>query len=152
MKSEIAIARRSETGKGAARLIRKQDKVPGVFYGPKTDTVPVSLDPKELKRALKSPMGRNTILILKADDGSGLDGKMALLKDEQHDQITRAKVVERGESRFKAFGVESVMEPGKIDDFVACREEDIALIAPSRLRDPGTRIRQMRFDEVGGQP
>ena len=69
---------RSKTGKGISRQLRRQGLVPGVVYGKGMESVPVTLNPKELIAALAAA-GNNTILLLKG--GGSLDGSMAILTD-----------------------------------------------------------------------
>ena len=45
---------RSQAGKGAARAIRRAGRVPAIIYGESKEPVPISLDPRELSRALSS--------------------------------------------------------------------------------------------------
>ena len=57
---------RVERGKGPARRLRAQGKVPGVFYGPGVEPTPLTLSPKELKNALRGERGRNVVFKLSA--------------------------------------------------------------------------------------
>src|SRR5690242_15658709 len=65
--SNIAAEPRTEFGKGAARRVRRADKVPAVLYGHGTDPCHISLPGHELMLALKG--GANTPLQV-----TGLDG------------------------------------------------------------------------------
>ncbi|MFJ6833270.1 50S ribosomal protein L25/general stress protein Ctc [Streptomyces sp. NPDC091209] len=80
--SEIKLAAeaRTEFGKGAARRIRREAKVPGVVYGHGTEPVHVTLPGHELLLALRTP---NVLLSL------DLDGKteLAIPKAVQRDAI-----------------------------------------------------------------
>lgn len=80
--SEVRIAAepRTEFGKGAARRIRRDNKVPAVLYGHGTDPRHISLPGHELMLALKTP---NVLLTL---DLGGAD-ELALPKDVQRDPI-----------------------------------------------------------------
>jgi large subunit ribosomal protein L25 len=75
---------RSEFGSGASKRIRRSGLVPAVVYGGSRETVPVTLDPKEIFRLLRSESGRNTILNLKVEGG---DTDNAILKDWQVDPV-----------------------------------------------------------------
>lgn len=46
---------RSRAGKGATRAIRRGGRVPAIVYGGKQEPVQISLDPRELARALAKP-------------------------------------------------------------------------------------------------
>ncbi|WP_329119659.1 50S ribosomal protein L25/general stress protein Ctc [Streptomyces sp. NBC_01353] len=80
--SEVKISAevRSEFGKGAARSIRRENKVPGVVYGHGTEPVHVTLPGHELLLALRTP---NVLLSL------DIDGKneLAIPKAVQRDAI-----------------------------------------------------------------
>jgi large subunit ribosomal protein L25 len=82
--SEVRIVAepRTEFGKGAARRVRRADKVPAVLYGHGTAPRHISLPGHELMLALKG--GPNTLLRL-----TGLDGgdELALPKSVQRDPI-----------------------------------------------------------------
>jgi large subunit ribosomal protein L25 len=71
---------RTEFGKGAARRIRRDKKVPAVLYGHGTDPRHISLPGHELMLALKTA---NVLLTL--DFGGGTE--LALPKDVQRDPI-----------------------------------------------------------------
>jgi len=96
--SEVRIAAESRTefGKGAARRIRRDNKVPAVLYGHGTDPRHISLPGHELMLALKTA---NVLLTLDLD---GTD-ELALPKDVQRDPIkgflehVDLVVVKRGE-------------------------------------------------------
>ncbi len=80
--SEVRIAAESRTefGKGAARRIRRDNKVPAVLYGHGTEPRHISLPGHELMLALKTA---NVLLTL---DIEGKD-QLALPKDVQRDPI-----------------------------------------------------------------
>jgi large subunit ribosomal protein L25 len=80
--SEVRIAAesRSTFGKGAARKIRREDKVPAVLYGHGIDPKHLTLPGHELLLALRTP---NVLIHLKGD---GVD-ELALPKGVQRDPI-----------------------------------------------------------------
>lgn len=80
--SEVRIAAESRTtfGKGAARKIRRDDKVPAVLYGHGIDPKHLTLPGHELLLALRTP---NVLIHLK---GEGVD-ELALPKGVQRDPI-----------------------------------------------------------------
>ena len=84
MSDEIKIKAESRTefGKGAARRIRRSDKVPAVIYGHGNDPIHVSLPGHETMLAIKHG-GSNALLYLE------IDGKehLALTKQIQSDPI-----------------------------------------------------------------
>lgn len=76
---------RAGRGKGPARRLRAEGKVPGVFYGPGVEPTPLTLSPKELTKALQGERGRNVVFKL------SLDGKdeLAMVKDLTTDPVTQ---------------------------------------------------------------
>ncbi|MDF1603574.1 50S ribosomal protein L25/general stress protein Ctc [Nocardioides sp. YIM 152315] len=84
MSEKIKAEARTEFGKGAARRIRRDDKVPAVIYGHGNDPVHVTLPGHETMMALKHG-GANALLEL------DIDGKtqLALTKQVQIDPIKR---------------------------------------------------------------
>lgn len=83
--SEVRIAAepRTEFGKGAARRVRRANKVPAVLYGHGTPPVHVSLPSHDLLIALKNG-GANTLLRL---EGLGAGDQLCLPKSVVRDPI-----------------------------------------------------------------
>jgi large subunit ribosomal protein L25 len=81
---KITAESRTEFGKGAARRIRRADKVPAVVYGHGNDPVHVTLPGHETMMALKHG-GANALLELSVDGTTHL----ALTKQVQIDPIRR---------------------------------------------------------------
>jgi len=84
MADKITAEQRTEFGKGAARRIRRDDKIPAVVYGHGDDPLHVSLPGHETMMALKNG-GANALLDLQIDGSSHL----ALTKQVQIDPIRR---------------------------------------------------------------
>ena len=82
MSSEVKIVAESRTefGKGAARRIRRDAKVPAVLYGHGSDPVHITLPGHDLMLALKSA---NALLAIELDG----DSQLALPKQVQRDPI-----------------------------------------------------------------
>lgn len=79
---KISAEKRTEFGKGAARRIRRADKVPAVLYGHGTDPVHLSLPGHETLLALRHT---NAVLTLDVEG----EKQLALAKDVQRDPIRR---------------------------------------------------------------
>ncbi|MFF7487304.1 50S ribosomal protein L25/general stress protein Ctc [Streptomyces luteogriseus] len=77
---KISAATRTEFGKGAARRIRREDKVPGVLYGHGSDPVHLTLPGHDLQMALRTA---NVLIAL------DIDGKteLAIPKSVQRDPL-----------------------------------------------------------------
>ncbi|HEX4997458.1 MAG TPA: 50S ribosomal protein L25/general stress protein Ctc [Terriglobia bacterium] len=80
----IAAKSRADRGKNAARRLRREGLIPAVVYGGTGETASLSVDPKVLRRVLRSEAGRNTILKLDLGDGTPT---AAILKGWQVDPI-----------------------------------------------------------------
>ncbi|CAM5742129.1 Large ribosomal subunit protein bL25 OS=Streptomyces alboniger OX=132473 GN=rplY PE=3 SV=1 [Streptomyces alboniger] len=78
---KIAAATRTEFGKGAARRIRRDSKVPGVLYGHGSDPIHLTLPGHELLLALRTP---NVLIALDID---GKSNELAIPKSVQRDPI-----------------------------------------------------------------
>lgn len=77
--ANLNVEAREKTGKGICRQLRRQGKIPAVVYGVGMEPCPISVDPKELKAAIHTEAGWNTLITLK---GSGpFDGKSVILKE-----------------------------------------------------------------------
>lgn len=81
IKAEI----RTEFGKGAARRIRREGKIPAVLYGHGSDPVHLSLPGHDTQLALKHG-GANALLELEVE---GSDNQLALTKQVQASPILR---------------------------------------------------------------
>jgi large subunit ribosomal protein L25 len=81
---KITAEARTEFGKGAARRIRREDKVPAVIYGHGNDPIHVTLPGHETMMALKHG-GSNALLELDLDGTT----QLALTKQVQIDPIKR---------------------------------------------------------------
>ncbi|MBC2874431.1 MULTISPECIES: 50S ribosomal protein L25/general stress protein Ctc [Streptomyces] len=78
---KLAAETRTDFGKGAARRIRREDKVPGVIYGHGADPKHVTLDGHALMMALKTP---NVLLRLQL---GGKGGELVIPKEVQRDPL-----------------------------------------------------------------
>ncbi|RYB92575.1 50S ribosomal protein L25/general stress protein Ctc [Nocardioides glacieisoli] len=81
---KIAAEARTEFGKGAARRIRRDNKIPAVIYGHGNDPIHVILPGHQTMMALKHG-GANALLSLEVDGSE----QLALTKDVQVDPIRR---------------------------------------------------------------
>ena len=76
---------RGSRGKGPARRLRAQGKVPAVFYGPGVEPTPLTLSPKELEKALRGERGRNVVFKLSV----GGKDELAMVKDVTTDPVSQ---------------------------------------------------------------
>ncbi|SEQ93946.1 50S ribosomal protein L25/general stress protein Ctc [Microlunatus flavus] len=116
----IVAEARTEFGKGAARRIRRADKIPAVLYGHGTDPVHITLPGHETLLALRTA---NALLSIQLDGSS----QLALPKQVQRDPIKRTiehvdlVIVRRGEKVTVdvAVVVEGEAAPDTLVDVVA---------------------------------
>jgi large subunit ribosomal protein L25 len=113
MADKITAEQRTEFGKGAARRIRRADKIPAVVYGHGNDPMHLTLPGHETMMALKHG-GKNALLDLQIDG----DTQLALTKQVQIDPIRRViehvdfVAVKRGEKVHVEVEIHVVGEAG----------------------------------------
>ena len=83
----IEVERRSSTGKGHNRKLRKQGVIPAVVYGGGKEAVPVTIDRHAVTELLRQEKGRNTVFLLKMKGTK--QERQAMLRDAQIDPLTR---------------------------------------------------------------
>ncbi len=76
---------RTQLGKGASRKLRQKGLVPAICYGPKMESVPVTIDPKELMKTIH--MGENVLIDLMIQDGKKAAQKVVVVRDLQIDPV-----------------------------------------------------------------
>ena len=88
-KVEVQGEYRKESGKGAARRLRRAGKIPAVIYSKGKSTL-LSLNPKEIEGVLHSAAGENALITLHAAAGAGgaSGTHVAILRDFQRDPLT----------------------------------------------------------------
>ena len=64
----LSAERRARAGKGAARATRRMGRVPGIIYGGDRDPMLISLEPRELSRALAKRGFLATVVKITMDD------------------------------------------------------------------------------------
>jgi large subunit ribosomal protein L25 len=64
----LSAERRARAGKGAARATRRMGRVPGIIYGGDRDPMLISLEPRELSRALAKRGFLATVAEVRMDD------------------------------------------------------------------------------------
>lgn len=82
--AQINAATRDETGKGAARSLRRDGKVPGIVYGHGEDSVAVAVDAGELMRLTHTVSIENTIVDLTIAGGDGGPYKVLVREIQRH--------------------------------------------------------------------
>lgn len=71
-------------GKNASRAIRREGKVPAIFYGANTASIPLIVSKKDIIKILKSESGENTIFKVSFNS----ENRDAMIKELQIDPVT----------------------------------------------------------------
>jgi large subunit ribosomal protein L25 len=83
---EIQVETREVGSKRQARRMRRDGKIPGVFYGPKTPPVPLELNKKEFSNRVAGLEGSHLVRL--KSGSTALADKVALVKEMQYHPIT----------------------------------------------------------------
>jgi len=86
--STLNVLKRKRMGKSGAREIRKEGNIPAVLYGKGTETISLVINPSELKEALSTAAGENTLLEIRVKDEEEDIKKLSLLREIQYDYLT----------------------------------------------------------------
>jgi large subunit ribosomal protein L25 len=86
MKFDLAVNVREKSGKGAARQLRRNGKVPGVLYG-QGECLLLTIDPEPLVKILKSQAGSTALISLAITGAKSKPKRTALLRDFQVDPV-----------------------------------------------------------------
>jgi large subunit ribosomal protein L25 len=84
-KQTLSAEVRDGRGKGPARQLRMQGRIPAVFYGPGVETKALSVSPKELVKALGTEWGMNAVIELSFDGVT----ERVMIKDVQVHPLDR---------------------------------------------------------------
>jgi large subunit ribosomal protein L25 len=86
MKFELTVSVREKVGKGAARQLRRDGKVPGVLYG-QGECLLLTIDPDSLVKILKAQAGGAALVSLTLTGAKSKPNRTALLRDFQTDPV-----------------------------------------------------------------
>ncbi|MDF0645323.1 MAG: 50S ribosomal protein L25 [Nitrospira sp.] len=86
MKFDLAVTVREKSGKGAARQLRREGKVPAVLYG-QGECLLLTIEPEPLVRILKSQAGSTALISLSIAGVKSNPKRTALLRDFQVDPV-----------------------------------------------------------------
>jgi large subunit ribosomal protein L25 len=88
--ASLQVASRTITGKGAARSLRREGKVPGVIYGHGREAEPVAVETSVLNRMLVGISAGTTILDVAVD---GRAPVKALIREIQRDSLRPGEII-----------------------------------------------------------
>ena len=83
---EIQVEPREAGAKGKAKQLRREGKLPGIFYGPKAESVPLELDRKDFLSRVAGLEGSHLIRI--KSSSPLLAERVALVKEMQFHPVT----------------------------------------------------------------
>jgi large subunit ribosomal protein L25 len=86
MRFDLAVTVREKTGKGAARQLRRDGKVPAVLYG-QGECLLLTINPEPLIKILKSHAGSTALISLDITGVKSKPKRTALLRDFQVDPV-----------------------------------------------------------------
>jgi large subunit ribosomal protein L25 len=79
---------RNQTGTQPVKKIRNENQIPAVFYGPKSNPTPLTIDYADLEKIIKDAGGENMIIGLEINKTDNtLEKKQVMLKELQVDPI-----------------------------------------------------------------
>jgi len=81
---ELSVERREGTGKGAARRLRRQGRVPAILYGARAEPLPLSVSPSEVQRLLHHGGGGGLVHLRLPGEG---EARTAVVRDLQFDPV-----------------------------------------------------------------
>src|SRR3954462_8817621 len=88
--ANLQAATRSNTGKGAARSLRREGKVPGVIYGHNRTPEPLAVDSSALSKMLIGISAGTTVFDVVVD---GRPAVKALIREIQRDSVGPAEIL-----------------------------------------------------------
>lgn len=84
---DVSAQVRKNTGKGAARSLRRAGKTPAVLYGSKNDPLSLTLDTHSFTKTLLHLQRRNAVVNLDVETDAGMVKRHVLIKEIQVDPI-----------------------------------------------------------------
>jgi large subunit ribosomal protein L25 len=85
---QLQVEYRGQTGKGVARRLRAQGKIPGICYGRQAESIPIALDPTALLKCLDPEKKRNTVITMQVAGKKDVGDLLVMLRDFQLDPLT----------------------------------------------------------------
>jgi len=84
---QLAATVRETTGKEAAKKMRREKNIPGIFYGAVSEPIMLSFKDGDLRKILKTSASENIIMGLQLETDKGTETKMVILKELQSDPL-----------------------------------------------------------------
>jgi large subunit ribosomal protein L25 len=88
--AQLKVEMRQGTGKGPARRLRRDNRMPGIIYGRGEESVKVQVDPAEIRAAVRSHEGSLPVFsIIGLKGAEKLSGSVVLVRELQTDPVSR---------------------------------------------------------------
>lgn len=84
--NKVSASLRTDSGKGPARRLRAQGKIPAVTYSKGRPAQHLTVSPEEVVAALKSEHGRNSVVSIEVEGGSAIT---AMIGEYQYHPVSR---------------------------------------------------------------
>ncbi len=84
--AKLTAQTRESAGKGAARSLRRQGRIPGILYGAGVDNIKLSLESRELEKMFNSPLYSRGLINLDIE-GDMPYNKTVMVKELQTDPV-----------------------------------------------------------------
>ncbi len=82
---ELTVERRNGRGKGAAKRLRREGRVPAILYGAVSEPLPLSVAPKDIQRVLHAHAGGGVLVNLRLPGET--EARTAVVRDLQFDPV-----------------------------------------------------------------
>lgn len=89
MNLELTAQKRSRSGKGPARSVRREQRVPAILYGPHTESTPLTVSALQLEKLLRETRGESKLLNLNIEDGGKSAARQVLIREVQVHPVRR---------------------------------------------------------------
>jgi large subunit ribosomal protein L25 len=86
---DLKVQVRKKTGKGPARALRREGRIPAILYGQKADSIMLSIDFKEFEQIVKKVNIGSVLLNLQIQNGKTIT-RPAMIKELQTNPVTGA--------------------------------------------------------------
>ncbi len=84
---ELNCSTRELKTKGDLKKVRNSGGIPGILYGERKESVPLTFSGKELQKALSQAGGRNALFHIKVQKSGGDTSALAMIKEVQLDPV-----------------------------------------------------------------
>jgi large subunit ribosomal protein L25 len=88
--AQLKVELRKGSGKGAARRLRANHRLPGIVYGPGEESIQVTVNPDEIRAAVRVHEGSMPVftIVPGSKEAEPLSGSAVLVKELQTDPLT----------------------------------------------------------------